>query len=70
MVWDVHAAKVSTAVSAVHDMAVGKDVGEGAFLAKLAVSLGMELANPSPSLVNISHLGKVLAGRSLCQWLI
>jgi hypothetical protein len=53
MVWDVHAAKVSTAVSAVHDMAVGKDVGEGAFLAKLAVSLG-----------------KVLAGRSLCQWLI
>jgi hypothetical protein len=39
-VWNVHAAKVTAGVSAVHDMAVGEDVGEGAFLAEFAVSLG------------------------------
>jgi hypothetical protein len=53
VVWDVHAAKVSTGVSAVHDMAIGEDMGECAFLAELAVSLC-----------------KILAGRSLSQWLI
>ena len=39
VVGNVHAAKVATGVSAVDDMAVGEDVGEGALLAKLAVSL-------------------------------
>jgi hypothetical protein len=43
MVGDIHAAKGTGAggdVVAVDDMAVGEDVGKGAFLAKLAVSLG------------------------------
>lgn len=45
LVVDVHAAKVcSTRVVAVHDTAVGEDVGEGAFLAKLAVALCEVLA--------------------------
>jgi hypothetical protein len=40
-VWDVHATEVasSTNIVAVHDVAVGQNVGEGAFLAELAVSL-------------------------------
>jgi pantothenate kinase-related protein Tda10 len=40
----VHAAKVTAGVPGVHDMAVGQDVCEGAFLAKLAVALDMRLA--------------------------
>jgi len=44
MVGDVHAAEVTAGVSAVHDMAIGEDVSEGAFLAKLAVSLCKVLA--------------------------
>ena len=39
MVWNVHAAEVAAGISAVHDMAVGEDVGESTFLAELAVSL-------------------------------
>jgi hypothetical protein len=44
-VGDVHATEVPSAAAAatvvpVHDVAVGQDVGEGAFLAKLAVALG------------------------------
>jgi hypothetical protein len=40
-VWNVHATEVapSTNIVAVHDVAVGQNVGEGAFLAELAVSL-------------------------------
>jgi LSD1 subclass zinc finger protein len=40
-VGDVHAAEVpaAAAIVAVHDVAVGQDVGEGAFLAELAVAL-------------------------------
>jgi hypothetical protein len=36
---DVDAAEVTSAHVGIHDMAVGKDVGEGAFVAKLAVAL-------------------------------
>lgn len=39
MVLDVHAAKMATRVAAVDDLAVGQDVSEGAFLAKLAIAL-------------------------------
>jgi hypothetical protein len=38
---DVHATEVSstTTIVPIHDVAVGQNMGEGAFLAKLAVSL-------------------------------
>ena len=36
---DVDAAEVASTHVAVHDMAVGEDVGEGALVAELAVSL-------------------------------
>ena len=41
--WNIHATKVSstTAVVSIYDMAIGKDVGKGTFLAELAVSLGI-----------------------------
>jgi hypothetical protein len=41
LVWYVHAAEVSAGIATIHDMAVGEDVGEGAFLAKLAITLDM-----------------------------
>jgi len=39
LVVDVDATEVAPARVAVHDMAVGQDVGEGAFVAELAVAL-------------------------------
>ena len=40
VMWYVHAVEMSTTgIAAVDDMAVGEDMGEGAFLAKFAVSL-------------------------------
>jgi hypothetical protein len=39
LVVDVDAAEVASAHVAVHDMAVGEDVGERAFVAELAVAL-------------------------------
>jgi hypothetical protein len=47
VVWNVHAAEVAAGISAVHDMAVGEDVGESTFLAELAVSLCEILAGRS-----------------------
>jgi len=47
VVGNVHAAEVTTGISAVYDMAVWKDVSEGAFLAKLAVALGESAVSPS-----------------------
>lgn len=41
VVLNVHAAEVTAGVPAVHDMAVGEDVGECAFLAEFAVALGL-----------------------------
>lgn len=69
MVWDVHAAKVASAsadVVAIHDVAVGEDVGEHAFRAKLAIALGLS----APMLVKTregSYLCEVLARRALRQ---
>jgi hypothetical protein len=69
VVWNVHAAKVITGVSAVHDMAIGEDMGEGAFLTELAVSLRTRLAE-IPACADMSYLGEVLAGRALGQRLV
>lgn len=75
VVWNVHAAKVCAGVSAVHDMAVGEDVGEGAFLAKLAVSLDAWLARHNLGAGRAqagrrAYLCEVLARRPLRQRLI
>jgi hypothetical protein len=69
VVWNIHAAEVAAGISAVHDMAVGEDVGESTFLAELAVSLfGQSVI--IHRLLQLSHLCEILAGRSLCQRLI
>jgi hypothetical protein len=70
-VWDVHAAEVSSAAAivAVHDVAVGQDVGESAFLAELAVALRCV----SECLAHVSRIGylcEVLAGRALSYGLV
>jgi hypothetical protein len=72
-VWDVHATKVAStaAVVPVHDMAVGQDVGKGAFLAELAVALKSPMLAWNCSIENeLSDLGKILAGRALSQRLV
>lgn len=57
VVGNVHAAKGARAtddVVAVDDMAIGKDVGKGAFLAKLAVSLlGLARALDKPMVASL-----------------
>ena len=61
VVWNVHAAEVAAGISAVHDMAVGEDVGESTFLAELAVSLFGQSVTIH-RLLQLSHLCEILAG--------
>lgn len=49
MVWYVHATKMAPDVAAIDDMAVWKNVGESAFLAKLAVALWHSVSDDSSS---------------------
>lgn len=73
LVWNVHATKVpsAAAIVAIDDMTVGQDVCEGAFLAKLAVTLEYSQYTSSQSQqMQMSHLCEVLAGRTLRQRLV
>lgn len=61
VVRDVDAAKVASAQVAVHDMAIGEDVGEGAFVAELAVALDAASARVRGDVWCAAYLGEVLA---------
>lgn len=69
VVWDVHAAEGSRAANQivpVDDMAVGEDMGEGAFGTKLAVSLIVS-ARVLIYYSRTAHFCEVFARRTLGQ---
>jgi hypothetical protein len=70
-VWNVHAAKMSSAAAivAVHDVAVGQDVSESAFLAEFAVALRC-VSEGLAYVSRIGHLCEVFAGRALGDGLV
>lgn len=71
--WYIHATKVPAGVTAVYNLAVGQDVGEGALVAKFAVSLKLQLAStgqvPAECLTFVKYLqgARSVSGSSECR---
>ena len=73
LIVDVDAAKVASAHVAVHDMAVGEDVGESALVAELAVALLCvrvclsKIQRTCPTLVKYLQGARSVTGSSECR---